>query len=137
MDKRIDIIYPLASGKRISLSVTSEVKATLEEYERHIQNQQRQDRRHIILTDLIDDLLFESWALQEEDVCSILIRKERVEQLYVGINTLTSIQQRRISMYYYYQLPYRIIAKIDGVEISSVVQSIELALNKLKKYCCN
>ena len=129
----VDVIYELASGKRIRISVASEVKVTLDEDDRYIRRQERKWRRHIVLTDLVDSLYYESLDHKEE-TGSMFIRKEGYEHLYVAINMLTLVQQRRIRMYYFDEFPYRIIAEIEGTCISSVVQSIKLAITKLKKY---
>ena len=129
----VDVIYELASGKRISISVAREVKSTLDEDDRNIRRQERKWRRHIILTDLVDSLYYESLDHKEE-TSSMSIRKEGYEQLYLAINMLTLVQQRRIRMYYFNEFPYRLIAELEGTCVSSVVQSIQLAITKLKRH---
>ena len=55
MDKQlVEIMYKLADGKRIRLEVSIEVKDLLEQADRQIRSQQRQDRRRH--TEYVDGL---------------------------------------------------------------------------------
>ena len=128
MVKRINIIYQLANGKNIMILVTNEVKSAIEEDKKRIQNQQRQDRRHIFLTDLIDNLCYESEALIEQDACSMIIRKEGYEELNNALKKLTKIQYRRLVLRFEYNMSCRQIAIVEKVNHKTVSESIKRAI---------
>ncbi len=54
------------------------------------------------------------------------------EKLYEAINKLSEVQKRRIKMYFFEDLNYTQIARIESCDESSVRESIHSALKKLK-----
>lgn len=64
----------------------------------------------------------------------IYIGEETSRKLFSAIGNLTEVQRRRLSLYYFEGLPFRRIAKMEGVSNGSVVQSIKSALKKLKDF---
>ena len=71
--------------------------------------------------ELVTDNLFE--------IVQANLDKERIA---VGMTQLTSVQRRRIEMYYFENIPVREIAEIEGVDKRAVQDSIKYALKKLK-----
>jgi len=133
MDKTsVEITFTLANEKRVCLEVSIEVKNLLEQTDRQIRSQRRQDRRRH--TEYIDGQTNTTTALPQEDIADLLFRMDSYQQLYVAINKLTKIQQRRLYMYYFLGLTNRQIAAIDGVNHSSVVRLIQQAVKALRKY---
>lgn len=62
--------------------------------------------------------------------------KQAVKKL-LEMENLTLIQKRRFYLHFYEGMSYRQIAKLDGVHFTSVQESIEVCVKKLKKiYRC-
>ena len=134
MDKPlVTIKYKTANGNEICVEVSTSVKELLEQSDRQIQSQRRQDRRHLNFAVHTDDD-FESPLLPaHEDTADLFERMERDIQLYEAISKLTEVQQRRLRLYYFGGLNYTQIGQLEGVSHRAIMYSIEQALRKLGK----
>ncbi len=135
MDKPlVTFNYRTTNGKRICIEVSIEVKELLQQSDRQIRSQRRQDRRYRDNVEFIDGL---SDALMKypppTDPADLLIRKERNEWLNAALNTLCDVQRRRLILHFYYNLSRRQIAKLDGVSQAAIGHSIKIALRNLRK----
>lgn len=138
MDKPlVKIEYKTANGSRICVEVSTSVKELLEQSDRQIRSQRRQDRRYLDFTPLTDEVLEISLLGVYEDTADLLERMERNAQLHKAIGKLTEVQRRRLSLYYFEGLTYSQIAKLEGVSHRAVIYSIEQALKQLKTLCQN
>ena len=73
MDKSlVTIEYKTANGSRICVEVSTSVKELLEQSDRQIQSQRRQDRRYLDFTPLTDELLENSLLGAYEDTAALL-----------------------------------------------------------------
>ncbi len=134
MDKSFaTITYKTANGSRICVEVSTSVKELLEQSDRQIRSQRRQDRRHLDFAVHTDDDLANSLLPAYEDTADLLERMEREARLHDAIGKLTEIQQRRLSLYYFGGLSYSQIAKQEGVNHRTVIGTIEQALKRLRK----
>lgn len=138
MDKPlVKIEYKTANGSRICVEVSTSVKELLEQSDRQIRSQRRQDRRYLDFTPLTDEVLEISLLGVYEDTADLLERMERNARLHKAIGKLTDVQRRRLSLYYFEGLTYSQIAKLEGVSHRAVIYSIEQALKQLKTLCQN
>lgn len=138
MDKPlVKIEYKTANGSRICVEVSTSVKELLEQSDRQIRFQRRQDRRYLDFTPLTDEVLEISLLGVYEDTADLLERMERNARLHKAIGKLTEVQRRRLSLYYFEGLTYSQIAKLEGVSHRAVIYSIEQALKQLKTLCQN
>lgn len=138
MDKPlVKIEYKTANGSRICVEVSTSVKELLEQSDRQIRSQRRQDRRYLDFTPLTDEVLEISLLGVHEDTADLLERMERNARLHKAIGKLTDVQRRRLSLYYFEGLTYSQIAKLEGVSHRAVIYSIEQALKQLKTLCQN
>lgn len=138
MDKPlVKIEYKTANGSRICVEVSTSVKELLEQSDRQIRSQRRQDRRYLDFTPLTDEVLEISLLGVYEDTADLLERMERNARLHKAIGKLTEVQRRRLSLYYFEGLTYSQIAKLEGVSHRAVIYSIEQALKQLKTLCKN
>lgn len=64
----------------------------------------------------------------------IYIKKETARELFVAIEKLTKIQQRRLFAYYFEGLTFRRIAEMEGVSHGSITHSLKAVLKKLKGF---
>lgn len=135
MDKPfVAITYKTADGKRICVEVSTPVKDLLEQSDRQIRSQRRQDRRHLDYMDFIDGLTDAAMNYPQEDAADLLIRMESYRQLYAAVNRLSTTQRRRLLLHFSDNLSYRQIADLEGVNQSAVGYSIKRALQQLYKY---
>jgi RNA polymerase sigma factor (sigma-70 family) len=137
MDKpKMGIIYKHADGKRISLDVSIEVKSLLEQTDRQIRSQGRQDRRYLDFVGSVNDL--DNLITQpQEDTESLVIKMDSYNRLYTAIDKLPEMQRRRLLLHYFHNLTYQQIADMESVNQSAVGQSIKRAIAKLSKHLTN
>lgn len=135
MDKPfVTITYKTANGMRICVEVSTSVKELLEQSDRQIRSQRRQDRRHLDYMDFIDGLADAAMNYPQEDAADLLIRMESYRQLYAAVNRLSTTQRRRLLLHFSDNMSYRQIADLEGVNQSAVGYSIKRALQQLYKY---
>ena len=129
----VTITYKTADGKRICVEVSTSVKELLEQSDRQIRSQRRQDRRHLNFAVHTDEDLATSLLPAYEDAADLLEEMERNARLYEAINKLTEVQRRRLRLYYFDELSYSRIARLEGVSTQTVFSTIEKALKRLRK----
>ena len=134
MDKPlVTIEYKTANGSRVCVEVSISVKELLEQSDRQIRSQRRQDRRHIDFLEYIDELTDPAMINPQSDPADLVIRMESYRQLYAAIDKLSEVQRRRLLLYIEDNLTYRQIAKLEGVNKSAIGQSIDRAIEQLYK----
>lgn len=131
MDKNISTIYKTADGKQICVEVSTAVKELLEQSNRQICSQRRQDRRHLYREEYIDGITDTTIIYPQEDFADLVTRKDMQKQLNYAMQKLSSIQRQRLYLYYFKGLSFREIGKIEGVNHRSVARSVEQAIKKL------
>ena len=134
MDKSlITIYYKTADGKRVRVEVSTAVKELLEQSDRRIRSQGRQDRRYLAKEEYIDGLTDTTTVYPHEDFADLVIKMDRNNQLYAALDTLSDVQKRRVCLYYFAEMSYRQIGEKEGVNHKSVARSVEQAIRKLRK----
>ncbi|WP_444659770.1 RNA polymerase sigma factor [Caproiciproducens sp. R2] len=135
MDKPlVTITYKIANGNRICVEVSTSVKELLEQSDRQIRSQRRQDRRHLDYMDFIDDLSGAFINDPQADAADLVIRMESYRQLYTAIGQLPETQRRRLLLHFMDNLTYYQIASLEGVNPVAISHSIKRALIHLQKY---
>ena len=127
----VTITYKLANGKRICVEVSTSVKEVLEETDRKIRSQRRQDRRHIDFVEYIDELTDPAMINPQSDPADLVIWMESYIQLYAAIDKLSEVQRRRLLLYTKHNLTYQQIADLEGVNKSAIGQSIKRSIEQL------
>ena len=131
MDEPLSIIkYKTANGSHICVEVSTPEKELLEQSDRQMRSQRRQDRRHH--TEYIEGLSDSTIFLPQESIVDLVIRMDNYQQLYSAIDKLSKVQQRRLMLYYYYDLTYRQIAEIECVTHIAILKSVSQAIQKLR-----
>ena len=83
MDKPlVTIEYKTADGSRICVEVSTSVKELLEQSDRQIRSQRRQDRRYLDYMDFIEGLTDTTMIHPQADAADLVIRMESYRQLY-------------------------------------------------------
>ncbi len=127
----VEINYKLADGKRIRLEVSVEVQELLEQADRQIRSQRRQEkRRH---TAYIDGVTDTTAVFPQEDFADLVSRMDNYGRLYAAIRMLSGTQRHRMLLHYFGGFTYRQIAEFDGVAPMTVVDSIKQARKRLKR----
>ena len=126
--------YKTANGNKICVEVSTPVKELLEQSDRQIRSQRRQDRRHLDYMDFIDGLTDAAMNDPQVDAADLLITMESYRQLYAAVNKLPEAQRRRLLLHFMDNLTYRQIADLEGVNPFAVSHSIKRALIQLQKY---
>ena len=135
MDKSlIAITYKTANGNRICVEVSTPVKELLEQSDRQIRSQRRQDRRHLDYVDFIGDLSDAAMNNPQADAADLVLKMESYRQLYAAIGKLPEVQRRRLLLHFVDSLTYRQIAKLEKVDFRTVGRSVVHALVQLQKY---
>lgn len=135
MDKPlVSIEYKTANGSKICVEVSTSVKELLEQSDRQIRSQRRQDRRHLDFKPLTDEYLENALLCEYEDTADLLDRMERDTRLHKAIGKLTEIQRRRLCLHFFRGFSYKQIARIEKVNSRAVAYSIKQALVALKKH---
>lgn len=133
MDKPlVTIKYKTANGNWICVEVSTTVKELLEQPDRQIRSQGRQDRRYLAKEEYIDGLTDTTMAYPLEDFADLMIKMDERNQLYAAIEMLSEVQKRRLRLYFFAGLSYRQIGEKECVSHNSVARSIRQALKKLK-----
>ena len=131
----VTIKYKTADGNEICVDVSTPVKELLEQSDRQIRSQRRQDRRHLNYTDFIDDLTDTAMkSPQQTDSADLLIEKESQKRLYTAVGKLPELQRQRLILHFVDGLTHRRIANIQGVGRATISHSIERSLKQLRKH---
>jgi len=132
MDKpTMGIKYKLANGKRISIDVSIEVKNLLEQADRQIRSQRRQDRRHHDSAEYVDGLTDTTTVISHEDFADLIDRLDSYKQLYAAIETLSDIQKQWVYLHYFCGFTYRKIASMESVHHTTVMRTVKRAQRTL------
>ena len=134
MDKpKVGIIYKLANGKRILIDVTVEVKELLEQSDRKIRSQRRQDKRHLDFVESMDEL--DTLPAQpQRDIADLVIMMDSHTKLYAAMEKLSEVHRHRVYLYHFCGLTCREIADIEKVHHTTVSRSLQQALKALKSH---
>jgi len=130
----VTITYKTANGNRVYVEVSTPVKELLEQSDRQIRSQRRQDRRHLDHMDFIDGLTDAAMNDPQADTADLVMKMESYRQLYTAIGKLPEVQRRRLLLHFAENLTYRQIAELEGINPFAVSHSIKRALIQLKKY---
>ena len=130
----VTITYKTANGNRICVEVSTLVKELLEQSDRQIRSQRRQDRRHLDYMDFIDGLTDADMNNPQADAADLVMKMESYRQLYAAISKLSEVQRQRLLLHFMDNLTYRQIANLEKVDFRTIGRSIERALGQLQKY---
>ena len=133
MDKQplVGIIYKLANGKQILIDVSVEVKELLEQSDRQIRSQRRQDKRYLDFVESMDAPDTQP-AQPQADIADLIIKMDSHNKLYAAMEKLSKVHRRRVHLYHFCGFTCREIADMDKVHHTTVSRSLQQALKALK-----
>ena len=121
-----------SDGKMVSVEVSEEVYAVLQEEKKEQERQRNERRRHLDSRELSDYIVSRKRIAENlEDYC---INKEQLEEIQKIVSTCTETQQRRFYLNRICGYSYTEIARIEGCNLISVRESVLTVLKKLKKW---
>ncbi len=125
--------YPWFSGDEY-IEVTDEIAEVFASFSRYEKAHAEKLRYHRAFYSLDADngiekeIVFLSATPQE-----IYERKVTQEEIYIAINQLPGKQAKRIYAHFFQDIPMAQIARMEGVDESSVRESIERGLRRIEK----
>lgn len=89
--------------------------------------------RHIEHFELTDETLNDRAFYKAERIEDIVSESIEYEQLHRAVSELPEVQRRRLKLYFFGELTYEQIAKLEGCTKRAVKFSVDIAVEKLKK----
>ena len=89
--------------------------------------------RHYEHSELTEQSLNDRAFHLPEPMEDMVLRKIENERLMEAVRTLPAVQQKRLILYYFHDMTYEQIAKMEGCTIMPVKRSIDRAIVKLRQ----
>ena len=120
-----------SDGKMVSVEVSEEVYAVLQEEEKEQERQRNERRRHLDDRELSDYIVSRKRVAENlEDYC---INREQLKEIKKIVNTCTKTQQRRFYLNRICGYSYTEIARIEKCKIYAIQKSVYTVLKKIEK----
>ena len=119
------------------VEISEKVYKAFDKFELEDISQIHKVRSHIEHSEIFEEtlnsrMLYKPISIEEEVEDKILY-----DELKEAINHLTDVQKRRLKLYYFEDKTLREIAELEQCSIASAKESIDSAINKLKKILKN
>lgn len=89
--------------------------------------------RHIEHSELTEATLNERAFYKQTNLDEMVLRNMECELLHKAISKLPEVQKRRLLLYFFGDMTYEQIAKMEGCTKRAVKFSVDIAIEKLKK----
>ena len=119
------------------VEISEKVYEAFDRFELEDISQIHKFRSHIEHTEVYEEtlntkMLYKPISIEEEVENKVLL-----DDLKKAINCLTEVQKRRLKLYYFEDKTLKEIAELEHCSIASAKESIDSAINKLKKILKN
>lgn len=121
-------------GVHHKIEIDSTLYALMDSFELDDLSHLNEWDRHIEQSELTDSTLEQRMLEMPETVEDSVWRKIRDENLHKALDELPMVPRRRVILYFFYDLTYEEIAKIEGCTVMPIKRSIDRALKKIKKF---
>ena len=119
-----------SDGKMVSVEISEEVYAVLQEEKKEQERQRNERRRHIDDREWSDSIVSKKRVAKNlENYC---VNREQLKEIQKIVSTCTETQQRRFYLNRICGYSYTEIARIEGCNLISVRESVLTVLEKLK-----
>ena len=120
-------------GDKHCIEIEKELFALLDRFELDDLSFLNEVDRHYEHSEL-DEVSLERRALNKPlSIEETVIQEIRNKELHIAIDTLPEKQRKRLKLYYFENLTYEKIAKLEGCKYQTIQESICAALKKIKK----
>ena len=92
----------------------------MNEYDNHIE--------HLIMD---ENTIYNKSKFKEQLLEDVVLSKILCDEIFSIINSLPDIQKRRLKMYYFDNMTYEEIAKLEGCTKRAIKFSIDIAISKI------
>ena len=132
--KNVYIVEFLDSKKIIQrVEISEDIYKAFDKFELEDISHIHKVRSHIEYFELSDEVLSKKMMEKLPSIDDIVEDKILFDELRQAINSLTDVQKRRLKLYYFEDKNLKEIAKYEHCSIASVKESLDSAINKLKK----
>ena len=115
------------------VEISDEVYQAFDKFELEDISQIHKYRKHIEHSEVYEESLYHRVVNQGKSVETIIEEKFLNDSLKSAIEKLTNTQKRRIKLYYFEDLNFKEIAKLEKCDESSVRESIYSSIEKIRK----
>jgi len=115
------------------VEISDEVYQAFDKFELEDISQIHKYRKHIEHSEVYEESLYHRAVNQGKSVETIIEEKFLNDSLKSAIEKLTNTQKRRIKLYYFEDLNFKEIAKLEKCDESSVRESIYSSIEKIRK----
>ena len=115
------------------VEISDEVYQAFDKFELEDISQIHKYRKHIEHSEVYEESLYHRAVNQDKSVETIIEEKFLNDSLKSAIEKLTNTQKRRIKLYYFEDLNFKEIAKLEKCDESSVRESIYSSIEKIRK----
>ena len=120
-------------GKQQNIEIDEMLYQTFDRFELEDISHLNRVSRHIEHSELTDETLNDRAFYKAERIEDIVSESIEYEQLHRAVSELPEVQRRRLKMYFFGELTYEQIAKLEGCTKRAVKFSVDIAVEKLKK----
>ena len=120
-----------SDGKIVSVEVSEEVYAVLQEENKQQERQRNEKRRHFDTRELSDYIIHQKRVAENlEDYC---VNREQLKEIQRIVSTCTKTQQRRFYLNRICGYSYTEIAEMEKRKLYAVQKSVSAVLKKIEK----
>ena len=120
-------------GKQQNIEIDEMLYQTFDRFELEDISHLNRVSRHIEHSELTDETLNDRAFYKPERIEDIVSESIEYEQLHRAVSELPEVQRRRLKLYFFGELTYEQIAKLEGCTKRAVKFSVDIAVEKLKK----
>ena len=120
-------------GKQQNIEIDEMLYQTFDRFELEDISHLNRVSRHIEHSELTKETLNDRAFYKAERIEDIVSESIEYEQLHRAVSELPEVQRRRLKLYFFGELTYEQIAKLEGCTKRAVKFSVDIAVEKLKK----
>ena len=120
-------------GKQQNIEIDEMLYQTFDRFELEDISHLNRVSRHIEHSELTDETLNDRAFYKAEQIKDIVSEDIEYEQLHRAVSKLPEVERRRLKLYFFGELTYEQIAKLEGCTKRAVKFSVDIAIEKLKK----
>ncbi len=133
-DGRHWLTFSDGQGNRHHLEITAAVFALFDSFELDDLSYLNEVGRHYEQSELTEASLYDRAVHRPATVEESALQSMEYAQLHRAISELPETQKRRLTLYYFQGLTYEQIAGMEGCTKRAVKFSVDIAVEKLKKF---
>ncbi len=120
-------------GKQQNIEIDEVLYQTFDRFELEDISHLNRVSRHIEHSELTEETLNDRTFHKAKQIEDIVSESIEYEQLHRAVSKLPKVQRRRLKLYFFGEMSYEQIAKLEGCTKRAVKFSVDIAVEKLKK----